>query len=231
MKAAFPTVRVFAYLLSGALSVFALSQPAYAQGGTATATLSGRVADESGGIMPGASVTATSLATNQARTVVSNEEGRYTFPGLQPGRYSLSCELQGFATFLRPDITLNVGSLATIDVVMRVSTLQETVTVTGDAPIIESARTDLSTVINKEQIESLPTNSRNYLDFTLLTPATVENVSTTSQGVGLNVGGSRAKHRAPSARLVHSCTSTDGLEFNDRRRSWLQACPTWSPNP
>jgi hypothetical protein len=192
-----------AFLLAAAVC---LAQPAFAQGGTATATLSGRVADDTGGVLPGVTVTVTNIATNQARTVTTNDEGRYTFAGLQPGRYSFSCELPGFATFVRPEITLNVGSLATIDAVMRVSTVQETVTVTGEAPIIESARTDLSTVISREQIETLPTNSRNYLDFTLLTPATVENVSTTSQGVGLNVGGARAKE---GSLLVDGFWNTD----------------------
>lgn len=179
---------------------------AYAQGGTATATLSGRVTDDTSGVLPGVTITVTHLATNQTRTVVTNEEGRFTIAGLPPGRYSMNAEISGFATFVRPEITLNVGSLATIDPVMRVSTLQETITVTGDAPIIESARTDLSTVINRQQIESLPTNSRNYLDFTLLTPATVENVSTTSQGVGLNVGGARAKE---GSLLVDGFWNTD----------------------
>lgn len=193
-------------LILGVVCVLGVAQMASGQGGTATATLSGRVADDTGGVLPGVTVTVTNLATNQARTVQTNDEGRYTFPGLQPGRYSLSCELPGFSTFVRPEITLNVGSLATIDAVMRVSAVQETVTVTGEAPIIESARTDLSTVINREQIEALPTNSRNYLDFTLLTPATVENVSTTSQGVGLNVGGSRAKE---GSLLVDGFWNTD----------------------
>jgi outer membrane receptor protein involved in Fe transport len=198
MKAFFLGLAAFCFLV--------IVPPAFGQGGTATATLSGRVADDTGGVLPGVTVTVTNLATNQARTVATNEEGRFTFAGLQPGRYSFSCELPGFSTFLRPELTLNVGSLATIDAVMRVSAVQETVTVTGEAPIIESARTDLSTVISREQIETLPTNSRNYLDFTLLTPATVENVSTTSQGVGLNVGGSRAKE---GSLLVDGFWNTD----------------------
>lgn len=206
MNARVPSIRGPVFLLFGLLSVFAGGQPAYGQGGTATATLSGRVADASEGVLPGVTVIVTNLATNQERTVVTNDEGRFTFAGLQPGRYSFACELTGFAKFVRPEITLNVGSLATIDAVMRVSSLEETVTVTGEAPIIEAARTDLSTVINRAQIESLPTNSRNYLDFTLLTPGTVENVSTTSQGIGLNVGGSRAKE---GSLLVDGFWNTD----------------------
>jgi len=195
-----------ALMCAAVLGLLANVQSVHAQGGTATATLSGRVADDTGGVLPGVTVTVTNLATNQGRNVVTNVEGRFTFAGLQPGRYSLKAELPGFATFVRPEMTLNVGSLATIDAVMRVSTIEETVTVTGETPIIESARTDLSTVINREQIETLPTNSRNYLDFTLLTPATVENVSTTQQGVGLNVGGARAKE---GSLLVDGFWNTD----------------------
>jgi hypothetical protein len=198
--------RALTILLCASLFLSSVTGEAFAQGGTATATLNGRVVDDTEGVLPGVTVTLTNLATNQARVVVTNEEGRYTFPGLAPGRYSLTAELVGFSTSSRPDITLNVGSVATIDPVLRVSQLQETITVTGEAPIIERARTDLSTIVSREQIESLPTNSRNYLDFTLLTPATVENVSTTSQGVGLNVGGSRAKE---GSLLVDGFWNTD----------------------
>lgn len=206
MTAVLLHIRALACVAVAIVCLCVASESRAAQGGTATATLSGRIADDTGGILPGVTVTVTNVATNQARSVITNEEGRYTFPGLQPGRYSLSCELPGFATFVRPEITVNVGSLVTIDAIMRVSSLEETVTVTGEAPIIESARTDLSTLITKEQIETLPTNSRNYLDFTLLTPATVENVSTTSQGIGLNVGGSRAKE---GSLLVDGFWNTD----------------------
>ena len=178
----------------------------YAQGGTATATMAGRISDDTQAVLPGVTVTVTNLATNQLRSVVSNAEGRYTIAGLAPGRYSVQCELSGFANFTRPELTVNVGSVVTVDVTMRVSTLQETVTVTGESPIIEAARTDLSTLINKEQMESLPTNSRNYLDFTLLTPGTVENASTTSQGIGLNIGGARAKE---GSLLVDGFWNTD----------------------
>ncbi len=199
------SLRVLALALC-AVAFPALATSAAAQGGTATATLNGRITDDTGGVLPGVTVTLTQLATNQSRVVVTNEEGRYTFPGLQPGRYSFTAELAGFATSTRPELTFNVGAVATIDQVMRVSQLSETITVTGESPIVEPGRTDLSTVISRQQIESLPTNSRNYLDFTLLTPATVENVSTTSQGVGLNVGGSRAKE---GSLLVDGFWNTD----------------------
>jgi len=198
-------IRALLLVLCG-LACLVTPTAAAAQGGTATATLAGRITDGTEGVLPGVAVTVTHLDTGQARTVTTNEEGRYTLPALNPGRYKLLAELAGFSSVSHPSITLNVGSLATIDMAMVVNAMQETVTVSADRPIVERARTDLSTVISREQIDSLPTNSRNYLDFTLLTPGTVENVSTTSQGIGLNVGGSRAKE---GSLLVDGFWNTD----------------------
>jgi hypothetical protein len=183
-----------------------VSSPAFAQGGTSTASLSGKIADDTGGRLPGVTVTVTNAATNQSRTVVSSEDGLYRFAGLQPGTYSFKAEVQGFAAFNRAQLTLNVGAAIDQDVTMRISAVQESVTVSGAAPIVERSKTDLSTVISREQIEALPTRSRNYLDFALLTPGSVENVSTNQQGIGLNIAGARAKE---AALLVDGIWNTD----------------------
>lgn len=163
-------------------------------GGTASGgSIGGRVTDETGATLPGVTVTVVNLATGQTRTVVTNEPGLYLVPSLTPSRYSLTAELSGFSTVVWPEITVNVGAALDINLSMKISAVVESVTVVGEAPIVQSSKTDLSTVINTAQIEALPSNGRNYLDFALLTPASVENFSTTSQGVGLNIGGARAK--------------------------------------
>jgi Carboxypeptidase regulatory-like domain len=180
--------------------------PAFAQGGTSTASISGKVTDATGGVLPGVTVTITYLATNQQRTAVSNEEGVYRFAGLLPGKYSISAELEGFAKFLQSDITLQVGGAFDLNVTMRLSTVSESVTVTGQAAIVESAKTDLSTVISRDQIETLPTISRNFLDYALLTPGVNEDVRTTGQGIGLKVAGARDKD---GALLVDGLWNTD----------------------
>lgn len=177
-----------------------------AQGGTVTASLSGRITDATDAVLPGATVTLTNVSTNQSRTVTTNEEGIYRFVGVPPGGYTLQAELQGFATLTRPDITLNVGAAVDMDIVMRLSSVVESLTVTGQSPIVESSKTALSTLITTEQIETLPSNNRNYLDFALLTPGIVENSSTPVQGVGLNVGGGRSKE---GALLVDGFWNTD----------------------
>ena len=181
-------------------------QPAAAQGGTSTASVSGKVTDASGGVMPGVSVTLISAATNQSRTVVTNGEGVYRFAGLSPGKYTVAAEIEGFAKFRQSDVTLQVGGAFDLNVTMKVSTVSESVTVTGQAAIIESAKTDLSTVISRDQIETLPTISRNFLDYALLTPGVNEDVRTTGQGIGLKVAGARDKD---GALLVDGLWNTD----------------------
>src|SRR5688572_24821060 len=170
---------------------WALVAPAVAnaQGGTMTATLFGRVFDGTGGTLPGATVTVVNIATNQSRVVVTNDEGVYRLAGLTPGKYSLTAQLQGFATFVQPEITLSVGSAADLNLTMRVSDVAETITVTGEAPIVDRANTALTSVISHDQIEALPTNNRNYLDFALLTPGVAEDVRTAGQGIGLKFAG------------------------------------------
>ena len=178
----------------------------FAQGGTASGSLSGVVVDQSGGVIPGVTVTATNQATNQARSVVTNADGLYRFAGLAPSLYPVTGELAGFATVKLTDISLNVGSSLDVNLTMTVSTLSESVTVRSEGAIVETAKTDLSTTITQQQIETLPTSSRNFLDFALLTPAAVENFTTTQQGIGLNIGGARAKE---GALLVDGFWNTD----------------------
>ena len=183
-----------------------MTASAFGQSGTATASLSGRVLDGTGGVLPGVSVTVVNAGTNQSRSVVSNEQGVFRFAGLTPGKYALTAELQGFARFLQPDITLNVGAAADLNVSMRVSDLAETVTVTGEAPLVESSNTALTSVISNDQIETLPTNNRNYLDFALLTPGVAEDVRTAGQGIGLKFAGARGKE---GSLLVDGLWNTD----------------------
>jgi hypothetical protein len=190
------------------LSLWAVAVPAvaYAQGGTTTATLSGRVFDGTGGTLPGATVTVVNIATNQSRVVVTNEEGVYRLAGLTPGQHSLTAELQGFARFVQPEIRLNVGAAADLNVTMRVSDVAETITVTGEAPIVDRANTALTSVISRDQIDALPTNNRNYLDFALLTPGVAEDVRTAGQGIGLKFAGARGKE---GSLLVDGLWNTD----------------------
>jgi hypothetical protein len=179
---------LIALAIAGALAVV-LPISAAAQGALESGTIAGIVADESGAVLPGVTVTIVNLSTSQSRIVVTDAAGHYRVAGLTPSRYSLTAELQGFATLVRPEITVNIGVALDLNLVLKISQMRETVTVTGEAPLVESSKTSLSTVVTREQIETLPSNGRNYLDFALLAPGTVENASTTYQGSYMNIGG------------------------------------------
>lgn len=174
--------------------VLVSSPAAYAQ--VDTGTVSGTVTDEQGASLPGVTVIVTNTATAQARTVVTDAEGRYRATALQPSQYSVKAELQGFADVVRPSIAVSIGSAIDVNITMRVAGVEESITVTGAAPLIESTKAEFSTVVGQEVLQSIPTKSRNFLDMALLTPAAVENTSTTSQGAGTNIGGARAKEAA-----------------------------------
>ena len=161
-----------------------------------TGTVAGVVSDEQRAALPGVTVTVTNIATSQGRTVVTDPEGRYRVTALQPGQYSVKAELSGFADFLRQQVTVTVGSAVDVNITMSVAALEETITVTGEAPLVESTRAEFGSVISQQVLENIPSKSRAFLDMTLLTPAAVENTSTTLQGAGLNIGGSRAKEAA-----------------------------------
>ena len=139
---------------------------AYAQ----NAQMTGTVADASGGVIPGATVTTKNRETGFSRTTTTDENGAYRLPALPPGRYSITVELVGFATETRPDITLVIDQTATIAFTLKPAALEESVTVTGEAPIVDTTRSDVSTSVSTDQIQALPVASRRWIDLAMLTP-------------------------------------------------------------
>ncbi len=148
-------------------SVFAPSA-AYAQ----NAQITGTVRDTSGAIVPGVTVTAKNQATGFARTEVSDATGNYRLVSLPPGTYAITAEIQGFGTETRPDIVLVIDQTAIINFTLKPATLAETITVTGEAPIVDITRSDVSTAVSTQQIQDLPVASRRWIDLAMLTPGT-----------------------------------------------------------
>ena len=134
-----------------------------AQGGS-TAQISGTVKDESGGVLPGADVTATQTDTGVTRTVVSDANGAYVLSNLPLGPYRLEVKLSGFRSYSRTGIVLQVNAQPVIDVAMALGDLNETVSVVGAAPLVETRSPTLGQVIENERILELPLNGRNSAD-------------------------------------------------------------------
>lgn len=146
----------------------------WAQAGGASAAIVGRVIDPNAAAVVGATVTATDAAKGVNRTATTDDQGQYRFLALSPGVYQIKVEARGFATQVQPELQITIGQTAEIDFALRVGAATETVTVTGDAPIIEQERTQQSNTIDEKYIRNLPIDRRDYLSFTLLTPGVVD---------------------------------------------------------
>jgi hypothetical protein len=161
---------------TGLLIVFALGpfltdvRPAYPQGSTAVAQLNGTVLDQSGAAVRGASLNLRETDTNRSYTTSSNDSGFYAVVNLPPGRYELTTAFTGFATTITKNIELSVAQTATVEVTLKLATQGETVVVTTGTAVIEPTRTEISYVINTQEISSLPISGRLFTDFVLLTP-------------------------------------------------------------
>src|SRR5687767_13835703 len=132
-------------------TLLALPVAGYAQ----EAVLTGTVTDATGGVLPGVTVTATHVATGNTFFAVTDELGIYRIPA-RVGGYRLSAELAGFSTATREGINLLVGQTASVDLQMAPSGLQETVTVTGEAPLINTTQSSVGGNIDPTQMQELP---------------------------------------------------------------------------
>lgn len=157
-----------ALLLCFAL-VFTFSSAVFAQGGAAT--LTGRVLDETGGALPGVSVTATNTSTGFSRTVVTEADGSYRFASLPAGTYTVGAELAGFGKVETTDVVLNVARQRDLDITLKQAVVQEAITVTADAPLIADAPA-IGTTVSQEELENLPLNGRQFANLGVLAPGT-----------------------------------------------------------
>jgi len=152
------------------VALFCLRTSAFAQ----EATLSGVVTDSSGGVLPGVTVRAVHEATGNTIENVTDERGTYRLPA-RIGAYRVTAELAGFSTVVRSGIELVVGQTAVLNLVMAVSSLQETITVAAAVPLVDTTSSRPSGVVSRSQMEEIPVNGRNFLDLTVLARGSTAN--------------------------------------------------------
>src|SRR5688500_6053915 len=187
--------RVARALHRSALLLFLLSiaAPVWAQ---ATAQMSGRVTDESGAVLPGVTVTVTQTDTGFTRTVVTDETGAYVMPNLPTGPYRLEASLQGFRTYAQTGIVLQVAATPTINLVLPVGDLAETVTVEASAPLVDVRSAGISEVVEQERILELPLQGRQVTDLIVLAGAAVQTGAPGNRhfqgGVNISVAGGQS---------------------------------------
>jgi hypothetical protein len=169
--------RVIAF---GFLLIFSLvSAPALAQ----VATVTGTVADETKAVLPGATVTATNVATGGQALGVSDERGEFRLLNLLPGKYKVTAELSGFSTVMIESLELLVGQNASMAFVLKVASLSETVTVSSEAPLVDTTSSQVAGNVNPRQMEELPLQGRNWIELSKLVKGITANEVTNGPGV------------------------------------------------
>jgi len=149
--------------------ILALPLAAFAQ----EASIGGTVTDSTGGVLPGVTITALHQATGNTFVAVTDENGAYRIP-VRIGVYRITADLPGFASIARA-LELVVGQQATLNLQMAPSAVQESVTVTGEAPLVNTESSRVGGALDSRQMEALPVNGRNWIDLALLAPGNRNN--------------------------------------------------------
>jgi len=170
---------------------------AMSQAHSDAADLQGTVRDANGAAVANATITVRNTATNVSRETTTNDDGFYKIVNLPPGNYEITAKASNYKTAVLPSVKLTVGQTINQDVPLEVGELTATVTVTTVSPsIVETTNTNVATIIDRERIENLPINERNYLSFAL-TSSTVSRDAGRPIGpaptTGLNFGGQRGR--------------------------------------
>jgi hypothetical protein len=151
------------------------------------ATIVGIISDESKAVLPGVTVTVSDVAKGTQLVAVTDARGEYRVLQLGPGEYKLQAELGGFATVVQEKIVLLVGQNVTIPLTLKVATLSETLTVTGQSPLVDTRSTQVSGNVNPTQMQEVPLLGRNWLELAKMVPGMTTNViNTTSPGMNAN---------------------------------------------
>ena len=160
--------KCFVYALAFAVMLVVSAGRASAQ----NAQITGTVKDDSGAVVPGVAMTARNQETGLVRTVVTDATGSYRLPALPPGIYEVTVELQGFNAETRSDIQLVIDQTVILTFTLKPATLEESITVTAEAAVIDTTRSDVSTAVTQQQMQDLPVASRRWVDLAMLTPGT-----------------------------------------------------------
>ncbi len=185
------------------------SSPVFAQ---ATSTFNGRVLDQGDAVLPGVTVTATNANTGVARTTVTNGEGVYNMPGLEAGVYDVKTDLSGFASAVRQRVTLGLNTTITLDFTLALVGVQETLTVTGDAPLIEVTQSKFASTIETTELQNLPMITRSINGMLALLPGA--SPMTPTDSTKRNVGSVSYGGNSGTSMSV----SVDGADNRDNRQ-------------
>ena len=181
-----------------------------AQAQTVGATMTGRVIDPSGAVIPGATVTITNTGTTAFRSVLTGETGFYRSVNLQPGTYDIAVDLPGFSTASRKGVTLNVGAELTLDFQLSISSVTQTVDVQAEATV-DLVTSTVNRTVEGATIRELPLNGRDWTQLATLEPG----ITAIGNGGGAGRDGSGVKLVVSGARPTENNFRLDGISLND----------------
>ena len=185
---------------------------AFAQGGRAE--IAGVVLDQGKAVLPGVTVTVTNEGTGQNRQAVTGSEGKFAIPTLLPGTYTIKAELQGFEPTTRKGVVLQVGQEMTVNLAMNLAGVTETITVTGESPVVETTATKIGTNITASEIDNSPSANRSQFSLMQTIPGLVPTLQ-----VGSFEGG---QFSANGQATNNNLFLVDGQYDNDSRRGGSQ---------
>jgi len=175
-------------------------------------SITGTVRDTSGGVLPGVTVEASSPALiEKVRTSVTDDQGRYRIVDLRPGLFTVTFTLPGFSTFRREGLELTTGFTAAINAEMRVGTLEETITVTGEAPVVDISNVRTQNVFSRDTLDALPVSKTSNGCAALLLGA---NLPARNQDVGGSEGDTTSSWTIHGTRCDDMIPSVDGMRVN-----------------
>jgi hypothetical protein len=199
--------------------VFSVLSPTFALAQIGQAELRGAIVDESGLAVPGVTITATHVATGTSRSIQTSETGTYVMPALPIGVYNVKAELVGFAVVQKEGITLNVGQAAIVNFALQLATVQETITVVNEAPLVDTKRSELAGNVSQKQVESLPLNGRNWLDLVALVPGARGNPGAIQAGAS---GSDMAKYQVDGVDISNQCCGGSNTAYSQENIAEFQ---------
>src|SRR3989441_10920755 len=180
------------------------------------ATISGTVHDETGAVLPAVNVTIQNQDTGSARTVTTNETGRYSAPALGLGNYQVAVQLPGFQSQVRSGIALTVGREAVIDFSLKVGAVTQTLEVKEEAPLVELTNANLGGLVDDRTIREMPLNSRSWDTLAYTIPGVVKYGTANAD---FNSGSGANKFSVAGARSYSNSFLLDGTDVNDSSNS------------
>ena len=203
MQTSTPSNAIRIFVVSIAALLFTL--PVFSQANLGR--ILGAVKDQTGGVIAGATATVTDVQRGISRTLTTDSEGGYSAPNLIPGSYTVRVETPGFNAVERKDIVVEVGSDVRVDIALQPGSQAQTVTVTGEVPMIDTTSATLGQTLENQAISDLPVNGRNYQELLSLKP-----------GIEAKPGGGTGAYLTNGGRSEYNVWLLDGL-YNDQMNS------------